>query len=391
MTGIDIPICANQIEISTQYLVINNWDTRGCPICLIICTDYNSKYKRNTIFASKPIFLTLNFYNNEMVILLELIILNKYNPELAQKLHLLPAYDFDNIILTRKKMAGLYEKTTSRKLRQLVSISDTFIPSESNPGRVQLRVYQPSDHETFHSPALVYLHGGGFAFAPPDSLLDKVCAHICVRLHIVVIAVKYSLAPENPFPAALLDCYSALAWISCTRNLRIDTSRIAIYGSSAGATLAAGLSLLVRDRKGPEIRFQFLETPALDDRLQTNSIAKIEKAPLLNKETLRQVWAHYLTEPAVIDGHDGLQYAAPARASDLNSIPPTYIMVCDIDPLRDEAIHYATRLMQGGIPTELHTYPGTFHGCIIFSETRIAQQMIADRDNALRSALIEVE
>lgn len=297
--------------------------------------------------------------------------MNRYDPELLPKLKLLPEYDFNDIVSVRETSARLYTESPIKTLPQDVLIHEEDVFSKDRAVKVPLRIYQSSKQvKKDASPVLIYLHGGGFATAPPDTLIDKLCSDICSRLIMTVISVKYSLAPEKPFPAALLDCYSALEWVSCDNGLHVDDTRIATYGSSAGATLAAGLSLLTRDRNGPCIRFQLLETPALDNRLQTESSRKITNAPMLSRKALRQIWDMYLPEQVHIDGRDGLQYAAPFHASHLRSLPPTCIMVCDIDPLRDEALLFANRLIQEDVPTELHTYPGTFHGSIIFSDTK---------------------
>lgn len=315
--------------------------------------------------------------------------MGKYDPELIPKLSLIPEYNFNDINLMRETSARLYAAASMKDLPQDVTIHEELISDKEYTKKIPIRIYRGSKHAKKPSPALIYLHGGGFATAPPDALLDKLCSEICSRLTITVIAIKYSLAPENPFPAALLDCYSTLEWISDDKTLNIDDMRLATYGSSAGATLAAGLSLLTRDRNGPQIHFQLLETPALDNQLRTDSAKKITTAPMLSTEALRQMWGMYLSAQVHIDGRDGLQYAAPLHATNLRSLPPTCIMVCEIDPLRDEAILFANRLMQEDVPTELHTYSGTFHGSMVFSDVKITKRMLHDRDDALQRALTQ--
>src|SRR5262249_24268992 len=98
----------------------------------------------------------------------------------------------------------------------------------------------------------------------------------------------------------------------------------------------------------------------LDDRLETGSMVEFVDTPVWNRPNAVQSWRHYLGELA--EYSEVSHYAAPARATDLSGLPPAYVSLCAVDPLRDEGIEYAQRLAQAGVPTELHLFPGTFHG-----------------------------
>ena len=95
------------------------------------------------------------------------------------------------------------------------------------------------------------------------------------------------------------------------------------------------------------------------------------------------MWAYYL-------GDDRTQvscYAAPSRALDLSKLPPAYIMTCEHDPLRDEAIIYAMRLMASGVPVELHNYPGTVHGFDYLIPSSISKRAMHDEIAAFNRAV----
>ena len=161
-------------------------------------------------------------------------------------------------------------------------------------------------------------------------------------------------------------------------------TRIAIAGQSAGGGLAAATALLARDRGGPPLRFQLLEIPELDDRVDTPSMLAFVDTPLWNRPNAVWSWRHYLGPD-----HRGevSPYAAPARAEDLRGLPPAFVSTMEFDPLRDEGIDYAQRLMQAGVSVELHNYPGTFHGSAIFTQADVSQRSIRDSMGALERAL----
>jgi acetyl esterase/lipase len=203
----------------------------------------------------------------------------------------------------------------------------------------------------------------------------------------VVASVEYRLAPEHPFPAPVEDCYAALKWLAAhSSELGVNKSRIAIGGASAGGGLAAGLALLTRDRAEVEVAFQLLIYPMIDDRNITSASETIPDTFVWTRENNLMGWRAYLgREPG---GADVSPYAAAARATDLRGLPPAYIPVGDLDLFLDENITYAQRLLAAGVPTELHVYPGAFHGFNGFVPgAAVSRRFNADRDHALKRML----
>ncbi|MFM7785842.1 MAG: alpha/beta hydrolase, partial [Gammaproteobacteria bacterium] len=193
------------------------------------------------------------------------------------------------------------------------------------------------------------------------------------------------LAPEHPYPAALHDCYAGLCWVMAhAAELGIDPARIAIAGQSAGGALAAAVTLFSRDHDGPRPCFQLLEIPVMDDRLDTPSMRAFTDTPLWNRPNAEWGWRHYL---GPLFGGDVPAYAAPLRAADLSGLPPAYISTMEFDPLRDEGLLYGMRLLQAGVPVELHNFPGTFHGSILVREAQVSQRITAEAFGALARAI----
>lgn len=213
------------------------------------------------------------------------------------------------------------------------------------------------------------------------------CVMISKFAEIVVVSVDYRLAPEHPFPAGVEDCYAALLWtVEHAPELNIDPQRAAVGGTSAGGGLAAALSLMSRDRKGPAISFQFLGFPVTDDQMQTESVRHFTDTPNWTHEATINMWAYYLGDPKPAEVSP---YAAPLRADDLTNLPPAYIWTGEFDPLRDEGIQYALRLMSANVPVELHNFAGTFHGFDQTPEAAIAQRSQREQVAVIRAAFGE--
>ncbi|MGI5170891.1 alpha/beta hydrolase [Spirillospora sp. CA-253888] len=297
------------------------------------------------------------------------------DPELEAFIPLLPQTDMDDPVATRKMFA------TRAGTAPLPDTSDLRIEDATVPGApdVPVRIYRPRQARG----AVVWLHGGGFLFGDLDTE-HPWATRLALGSGAVVISVDYRRAPEHPFPAALEDVYAVLAWAAeHARELGVDPGRIAVGGHSAGAGLAAAVALWARDRQGPAIHFQLLNEPGLDDRQETWSQRNFTDTPWHDRGKLTAIWRHYLgSRPAT-------PYAAPARATDLSGLPAAYIATAEFDPLRDEAIDYALRLLRAGVSVELHQWPGTFHGSQAILSAEVSQRQLAALAAALRRAMAE--
>jgi acetyl esterase/lipase len=267
--------------------------------------------------------------------------------------------------------------------RASIERRDVLVPGRNGDPDVPVRVYTPRA-PSGPRPLLYWIHGGGYIFGTID-MSDPRCDLFAETLDCVVVSVEYRLAPECPFPAPIEDCYTGLAWAAAhTEELGVDRTRIVIGGQSAGGGLAAALALLVRDRGEIPVAYQLLIYPMIDDRNASPS------SHLVTKVWTRQAnflgWRCYLgAEPG---GPDVSPYAAPARALDLRGLAPAFIGVGTLDVFRDENIEYARRLLEAGVATELHVYPGAPHGFEGFApNAEVSRRFIRDIDDALRRAM----
>lgn len=311
-----------------------------------------------------------------------------YDPELAQMLELLPdsSLGMSDPVKAREGFAKLTGGLNGDLDTDGISIENRSIPGPQNAPDVPVRIYSPENlNEAV--PGLLHIHGGGFVIGDLDSEMGTAVA-LCRHLHIVVVSVDYRLAPETPYPGPLEDCFAALQWThENAAALNIDDTRLGITGMSAGGGLAAATCLVSRDRNGPQPCFQFLGIPELDDRLETPSMTAFVDTPMWNRPNAKLSWDYYLGDTYARGCADVPYWAAPARAEDLSNLPTAYISTMEFDPLRDEGILYALKLMQAGVQTELHTFPGTFHGSTLFSQAQVSKREAQEMFTVLKRGL----
>jgi acetyl esterase len=309
------------------------------------------------------------------------------DPELAEVLPMLPRADCSDLEGARAEMLGGIAAALESADTTGVDVSEVVAPGPDGAPDVVLRRYRPQGVEG-PLPVVYDIHGGGFILGNVD-FDHGTNATLARELGAAVFSVEYRLAPENPYPAGLEDAYAGLVHIAKNATeLGVDPARIALFGISAGAGLAAGLALLARDRGGPAIAFQYLGIPELDDRLDTPSMRAFTDTPLWNRPNAIVSWDAYLGS-GVPGSADVPVYAAPARATaeQLAGLPPAYISVMEFDPLRDEGIDYACALLAAGVSVELHLFPGTFHGSGMIPHAEVSQREAAEAVAVLRKAL----
>jgi acetyl esterase len=225
------------------------------------------------------------------------------------------------------------------------------------PEKIALRAYRPILDETL--PAIVFFHGGGWTIGDLDTH-DVVCRQLAIGARCAVFSVDYRLAPESPFPAAVEDCISATNYVfKESRSLKIDPSRIAVGGDSAGGNLAAVVALALR---GSGIAFQLLIYPATDQRCQFPSHEKNGKGYLLTSEAIEYFRGCYL--PNRKDWADWR--ASPLLAENHASLPPTFVLTAGYDPLLDEGRAYAEALAKAGVEVAYREYADMVHGFVLF-------------------------
>jgi len=264
---------------------------------------------------------------------------------------------------------------------------DNLSCTRADGSALALRRYVPAQprQRRVSRPALLFIHGGSFVTGGLHSEDDR-CEAYAAGVGCAVFAVDYRLAPERPFPAALDDCWLALTWIAeHAADLGVDPRRLAVGGLSAGGALAAGLAQRVRDAGGPPLALQLLLFPVLDAGVDNTSNRLFTDTPVLDSRTVEVMWSLYLG-PQWRRGGNPPRYASPAHASDLRDLPAAHICAAEFDPLRDEAVTYAQRLLEQDVSVNLRLYARTFHSFDCFAAARLASTARRDQMDALKAA-----
>ena len=264
-------------------------------------------------------------------------------------------------------------------------VEDRVIPAGPS-GEIDIRIIRPGS-ATADLPAIMCFHGGGWVIGD-RATHDRFMREISHATGAAVVYVDYTRSPEARFPTAIEQAYAATCWIAeHGAEVGLDGSLVAVLGDSAGANMAAVVSLLARERKGPAIRLQVLLFPVTDAGFDTPSYRQFATGYYLTLDDMRWFWDQYLpdvnmrTQPT----------AAPLRATpeQLQGVAPALVITCECDVLRDEGEAYAHRLMEAGVQVTATRYLGTIHGFAVLNDlrhTRAARAAMAQTCAALVEA-----
>ena len=220
-------------------------------------------------------------------------------------------------------------------------------------GKTRLRLYMP-DKAAKESAGLVYFHGGGLVAGSLDTH-DNLCRRLADAAGCRVVAVDYRLAPEHPFPAAIIDALTATRWcIRHAERLGVRHDAIGVAGDSGGATLAAIVSQVL-GRRGA-IKAQVLLCPVLDCGSPSASRRAFATGFLLDAATIARDLVHYAPTRSLDDPR-----LSPLRTQNLNDVPPAVIHTAAFDPLVDEGAAYAARLVAAGTPVTYRCHASLVH------------------------------
>jgi acetyl esterase len=271
------------------------------------------------------------------------------------------------------------------KLAQEQPIFRSFERRISGPGSdIGLRIYQPREPKPGERfPVLAWFHGGGFVIGNLDTH-DHACRALAVQADCMVVAVDYRLAPESKFPAAVEDCMAVVRWLALhALEIGADPKRIAVGGDSAGGNLAAVCAILARNDGYPQLAYQLLIYPCTAPEPETPSHHKFADGYVLTRNAITWFYKQYVRSPK--EFYD-FRFA-PLVAEDLSNLPPALVLVAGYDPLRDEGVDYAKRLIEFGNRVTLVNYEGMVHGFYLMGgAVDAARRAISESAAALRDA-----
>jgi acetyl esterase/lipase len=261
---------------------------------------------------------------------------------------------------------------------------DRVIPGPAGGPDVEITIFRPRGREDETLPGFVNIHGGGMIVGHRSwetaRVVDFVDQH-----RVVAVNVEYRLAPEDPFPAGVEDCYAAFVWThENAASLGIDPERIVVGGGSAGGGLTAAVALMARDRRGPAMAGQLLLCPMIDNTNTTVSSFQYDGIGTWQREMNLLAWSCVLGDDLAFSV-DAPAYAAASRAADVSGLPPAYIEVGEAEAFRDEDTEYALRIWATGGQAELHVWGGGAHGFDMYMpDAEITRAALAARASWLR-------
>lgn len=238
-----------------------------------------------------------------------------------------------------------------------IEIEDRLVPGPEGDPDVAIRIYYPKGIKK--TPMVMNVHGGGWRAGSYENDNNR-ASYLAEHIPAVVVSINYRLLPENPFPAALLDCYAVWNWMyDHADEINGDRTRMGLFGTSAGGNLCAGLAFYVRDHGGPAITFNALNVPVVGIGPSLSVEQMRYEAPVLCGEHLSKGINDYM------GGRNGARpsyYAVPNLADDFSELPPTLVIAAEYDPLRDYGMEYVRHLQEDRVPVEMYLMPRVGHG-----------------------------
>jgi acetyl esterase len=265
-------------------------------------------------------------------------------------------------------------------------VTDLTIPGGPG-GQVSVRIVRPKGVAAT-LPAVLYTHGAGWVFGNAHTH-DRLVRELAVRAGAAVVFPNYSLSPEAKYPTAIEEIYATLQWIAASgAEHGIDPARIAVAGDSVGGNMTAAITLMAKQRGGPELAAQLLFYPVTDAGFDTPSYEQFAEGYFLSRQGMHWFWDQYTTDPA----ERAEITASPLRASldQLAGLPPALVIVGEADVLRDEGEAYAAKLRAAGVPVTAVRYQGIIHDFVMLDalrDTHAAQAATRQAGEFLHDAL----
>lgn len=223
-------------------------------------------------------------------------------------------------------------------------VQDELLLAE--PYNVPVRIYHPEYNNRL--PVLIFFHGGGH-MAGGVSVYDAISRKLALASRRIVVAAEYRLAPECPYPAAVVDACNVVRHVFDaldSRSLAYVPEGLAAAGDSGGGALCATAAHMVQHDADIHLQRQVLIYPSLDYTLQWPSIDAYGFGYLLEKDKIQWYFDNYF------QSGENRRTASPLHMAFTRRLPETLVITAGFCPLRDEGAAYAEKLKSNGVPSK---------------------------------------
>ena len=296
--------------------------------------------------------------------------------------HLPPLYTLPPV----KARKVLLDAQSGPTRKRPADIQDVELPVGPTKN-VSVRIVRPAGSSGI-MPALFYFHGGGWILGDRDTH-DRLVRELANAANATVIFPNYTPSPEAQYPVPIEQAYAVMVHVARHADMfGVNPKRIAVAGDSVGGNMATVMTILAKERKGPDIAFQALLYPVTDACFDTASYQEFAEGPWLTRKAMQWFWDAYAPDEA----QRAQITASPLRGTleDLSGLPDALIVAAENDVLRDEGELYARKLMDAGVNVTSVRYNGTHHDFMMLnalSETAPARAATAQVAAALYEAL----
>ncbi|AJY73827.1 alpha/beta hydrolase [Paenibacillus beijingensis] len=273
-----------------------------------------------------------------------------------------PPYLFD--LGPEKGRAAVDEAQSGEIEKPAVDVEDRIV--EGGPsGRVSVKIIRPKNAPAV-LPVIIYTHGAGWVFGNAHTH-DRLVRELAEGAQSAVVFPNYSLSPEAKYPTAIEEVYAVLEWVAeHGREYGLNAERLTMAGDSVGGNMTAAVTLMAKERKGPQIQKQLLFYPVTDASFDTESYRLFAEGYFLRRDAMMWFWDQYTTDPK----QRAEVTASPLRATtdQLRDLPQALVITAEADVLRDEGEAYANNLREAGVRVTAARFQGIIHDFVMLND-----------------------
>jgi len=259
---------------------------------------------------------------------------------------------------------------------ELFKVFDKTVPGPY--GNISLRFYYPNNQDINN--CTIFIHGGGFILGSSNTH-DKTIRNLAKHSNSVTVSIDYKLSPEYKFPIAIKESAAVVEYLRQNSNeYKINGNSISFAGDSAGAHLCLGTTLFLRDEL-KDISFiksliLYYGLYGLKDSTSRRVLGGSWDG--LSKEDLKYYETSYLNN----EEESNHPYYDCLNADLSYDIPPVYLAVAELDPLKDDSFALKEILKKHNIICELDEFKGVLHSFLHYSKIvpEAEQAIIAGSD-----------